>query len=76
MVGIVDARGVTWTLILTAGVTAGAVLGFMLALAGTVRNESEAQELRRRVDALRQSQRRRLMAQSEYKGVEADVGEV
>ena len=65
-----------WAWILSAGVTAGAVLGFMLALAGTVRNEAEAQELRRKVDALRQSQRRRLAAQSEYKGVEAEVDEV
>ncbi|MCC6661647.1 MAG: hypothetical protein IT437_12265 [Phycisphaerales bacterium] len=64
-----------WAWLVIAGVTAGAILGFMLALAGVVRNEAEAQELRQKVDLLRQSQKRRLMAQSEYKGVEAEVDE-
>ena len=62
-----------WALALCLLVTGGAVLGFMLTLAAAVRGEAEAGELRRKVDALRQYQRRRLMAQSEYKGVEHQV---
>lgn len=60
-----------WAWLVIAGIGIAAVIGVLLPLAAVVRDETEMARLRERVSRLRTDQRRRLMAQSEFKGVVA-----